>query len=255
MKIALSITVLVCMVMSVRAQVPVPARATKAADTPVVRDNRGAAKWSVFPYNGVIDQCNVSIPGSVYHSAGDLIGYVFYRIDPSVETIKYYISTYNPVIIGIYTSQGMLDEGRQYAASNSKSRFLWAPGKNDISDYHAMVCVGFDDVNKQFILLNSWGSNWGEAGFCYIPYSVFYERAREFYIAKPENRNFVTTGNKVKQILGTFKGEISAFDYRDDVRRTNELFKEDLEMLKAKTNRTATQDQLLKQLKDRVNLK
>lgn len=35
---------------------------------------------------------------------------------------------------------------------------------------HAVVCVGFDDDKKMFLVRNSWGSSWGEEGYCWFPY-------------------------------------------------------------------------------------
>ncbi|GAM25822.1 hypothetical protein SAMD00019534_089970 [Acytostelium subglobosum LB1] len=35
---------------------------------------------------------------------------------------------------------------------------------------HAMLCVGYNDKDQVFIIRNSWGSTWGDKGYCYIPY-------------------------------------------------------------------------------------
>jgi len=35
---------------------------------------------------------------------------------------------------------------------------------------HAMVIVGFSDILQMFLVRNSWGVDWGEGGYCYIPY-------------------------------------------------------------------------------------
>lgn len=36
---------------------------------------------------------------------------------------------------------------------------------------HAMLCVGYSDPDKVFIVRNSWGEDWGDDGYCYIPYA------------------------------------------------------------------------------------
>jgi hypothetical protein len=36
---------------------------------------------------------------------------------------------------------------------------------------HAMLCVGYSDVDQVFIVRNSWGADWGERGYCYMPYN------------------------------------------------------------------------------------
>jgi C1A family cysteine protease len=36
---------------------------------------------------------------------------------------------------------------------------------------HAVVCVGYDDARQAFIVRNSWGAGWGEAGYGWMPYA------------------------------------------------------------------------------------
>lgn len=36
---------------------------------------------------------------------------------------------------------------------------------------HAVMCVGYDDSKQVFIVRNSWGSGWGDGGYCYMPYA------------------------------------------------------------------------------------
>jgi C1A family cysteine protease len=35
---------------------------------------------------------------------------------------------------------------------------------------HAVMAVGYDDEKKHFIIQNSWGTEWGDKGFFYMPY-------------------------------------------------------------------------------------
>ena len=36
--------------------------------------------------------------------------------------------------------------------------------------WHAMLCVGYSDKDHMFIVRNSWGPEWGDRGYCYVPY-------------------------------------------------------------------------------------
>jgi len=47
--------------------------------------------------------------------------------------------------------------------------------------------VGFDDSRQWFIVRNSWGTSWGDAGYCYMPYNYICDTslANDFWTIKP----------------------------------------------------------------------
>ena len=51
------------------------------------------------------------------------------------------------------------------------------PDREKHNGGHAMLCVGYSDPDQVFIVRNSWGDDWGEQGYCYIPYD---------YMTKPD---------------------------------------------------------------------
>ena len=59
---------------------------------------------------------------------------------------------------------------------NATTGFVKRPTKSEIESadfgYHAMVIVGYSDDTKFFVVRNSWGEDFGEKGYCYIPYST-----------------------------------------------------------------------------------
>lgn len=36
---------------------------------------------------------------------------------------------------------------------------------------HAVMCVGYDDAKQTFTVRNSWGADWGDEGYFYLPYA------------------------------------------------------------------------------------
>ena len=36
---------------------------------------------------------------------------------------------------------------------------------------HAMLIVGYDNLKQVYIVRNSWGTDWGDKGYCYFPYA------------------------------------------------------------------------------------
>lgn len=57
--------------------------------------------------------------------------------------------------------------------------------------YHAMVVVGYSDDTKFFIVRNSWGEQFGDKGYCYIPYS---------YVCDPELNRMACIVTEVSNI-------------------------------------------------------
>ena len=53
----------------------------------------------------------------------------------------------------------------------AKTGIMCMPGKDEkLLGGHAVMCVGFSDSKKKFIIRNSWGVNWGDDGYFYMPY-------------------------------------------------------------------------------------
>ena len=46
---------------------------------------------------------------------------------------------------------------------------------------HAVMAVGYDQKQKRFIVRNSWGSQWGQAGYFTIPYAYIESMASDFW--------------------------------------------------------------------------
>jgi hypothetical protein len=42
------------------------------------------------------------------------------------------------------------------------------PKREDFFGLHAITCVGYDDEKQAFRIVNSWGPNWGDAGFLWL---------------------------------------------------------------------------------------
>ncbi len=45
--------------------------------------------------------------------------------------------------------------------------------REDFLGSHALLLVGYSDIDEVVIARNTWGSNWGDRGYCYLPYEYF----------------------------------------------------------------------------------
>lgn len=75
--------------------------------------------------------------------------------------IKLSLAQKKPVIIGMPVTKKFTE----------LRTAIWQPQAGDSPvGGHAMVIIGFDDSLEAFELMNSWGKNWGDGGFCWIKY-------------------------------------------------------------------------------------
>lgn len=93
-----------------------------------------------------------------------------------IQKVKKSISEKKPVIIAIIPCPPSFQKAKEVWDTTEE------PDINS-SGGHALCVVGYDD-NKYggaFEIQNSWGTNWGNDGYIWIPYTVFDKFAREAY--------------------------------------------------------------------------
>jgi C1A family cysteine protease len=79
----------------------------------------------------------------------------------TVDDIKNAVYTYGPVVATFYVYNDFFSY-RSGVYSYTTGSYVGA---------HAVLVVGYDDVGQAFIVKNSWGTGWGEAGYFMIAYS------------------------------------------------------------------------------------
>ena len=84
-----------------------------------------------------------------------------------LNNIKAIFNTYNvPIIFGFMVYESFMTE------NVAKTGLVPMPdlNKERFQGGHAMNIIGYDDEKQLFICANSWGIEWGNKGFCYMPY-------------------------------------------------------------------------------------
>jgi hypothetical protein len=86
-----------------------------------------------------------------------------------VATIKE-LSRNRPVVIGMMLTPSFDTIGKGG---------LWRPKPGEqITGGHAMVVVGYDEINNRFELMNSWGTSFGDNGFAYVSFADYAKYCR-----------------------------------------------------------------------------
>jgi hypothetical protein len=88
-----------------------------------------------------------------------------------IDGIKLALKADGPVVAGIEMHDSAMGQ------NVGKTGKIPLPGVNDkVVGGHAVAIVGYDDENKLFKFVNSWGASWGDHGFGYLPYDYLNNR-------------------------------------------------------------------------------
>jgi hypothetical protein len=144
-----------------------------------VLSQQGAVKWSDMPYN---ESDYLTRPNSSLKNNAKKYKIDFWRRVNFVDSkeVKAQLNAGFPVIIGAMIDRGFVNSGRNSAGQD----FTWSASSGEQLGGHAMLVVGYDDSKSAFKVLNSWGQDWGNDGYCWISYSFFSNAIREAYVMK-----------------------------------------------------------------------
>jgi papain like protease len=98
----------------------------------------------------------------------------------ALDDVRKVLSAGCPVHVSMNTGQAFSDVGRD-------GRFNAAESPWGRHGRHAMLIVGY--TGNFFIVKNSWGTDWGDSGFCYIPKNVLAGSDPEFVAVLLKNPN------------------------------------------------------------------
>jgi len=125
--------------------------------------NLGVCSEKKWPY--VITQFTKKPSGACFKEAGRHKVTSYHRI-LTLQQMKQCLAEGYPFVFGftVYASF------ESQAVANSGIVPMPAPGEKVVGG-HAVLAVGYDDNKQQFIIRNSWGTNWGIAGYFMMPYA------------------------------------------------------------------------------------
>jgi C1A family cysteine protease len=93
-------------------------------------------------------------------------GYCKLTLDNGLDDFKLSLSKGFPVIFGMMVPRSF------YLTPASGVFTMPSPDEIRLGG-HALLAVGYNDEKQHFIVRNSWGEEFGDKGYCYIPYEFF----------------------------------------------------------------------------------
>ncbi|GAB4358219.1 MAG: hypothetical protein Fur0042_27670 [Cyanophyceae cyanobacterium] len=132
----------------------------------------GACTEVTWPYE--LTGLNRKPPSTAYEEALWFLVDEARELEVNLETFKHCLAEGFPFVFGLRLFKSF-DQARRNGRVPMPDPNTEA-GRTSHGN-HAMLCVGYSDHNQCFIVRNSWGEDWGDRGYCYIPYG---------YLSNPE---------------------------------------------------------------------
>src|SRR3954469_9285728 len=124
----------------------------------------GACKETTWPY--IIQQFATKPSGPAYKEAQNYQAIQYRRLDNTdITQLKSCLYQGFPFVFGFSVYQSFMSQGV------ARTGLMPMPSKRErLLGGHAVLAVGYDDSKQVFIVRNSWGPNWGDKGYFYMPY-------------------------------------------------------------------------------------
>ena len=134
----------------------------------LLRD-RGAATLSTFPYAAHDYRTQ---PPALANREAPAFRIENFGFVPNGAEMRALLARGEIVVLGVRTNP--VFSGGRYdvydVEAHERGRAQRAPGQPH--GYHAMCVAGYDDARQAFLVLNSWGSDWGQNGAIWVHYDV-----------------------------------------------------------------------------------
>jgi C1A family cysteine protease len=124
----------------------------------------GVCPESEWPYNPY--QFAIKPPAKCYQDALKEKALKVQNVLCNLQSMKNCLASGFPFVVGIAIYESF--ESIQVASNGVVP--MPKPNESCLGG-HAVVCVGYDDSKKSWIMRNSWGTSWGLKGYFYLPYA------------------------------------------------------------------------------------
>lgn len=116
-----------------------------------------------WPY--IIKKFSLKPTKKAYQDAQNFQILSYWRIN-SPEEMKHTLSLGYPFVFGFAVYESFESD------KVTKTGIVPLPKKGErLLGGHAVMAAGYNDQKQWFIVRNSWGRQWGDQGYCYLPYA------------------------------------------------------------------------------------
>lgn len=128
--------------------------------------NYGLCDEKLWPYINILDKFQQLPPRTCFINTYNIKNFVYNFIPQNITSIKNSLASGKPILVGIVVYDSFYN--------NSANKYGLIPYPNTINESvlggHAILLIGYDDKTETIKFQNSWGINWGNKGYGFIPY-------------------------------------------------------------------------------------
>jgi hypothetical protein len=114
----------------------------------------------------------VQPPEAVYREAEQFQASDWWSVPVDADAMRACLASGFPITFGTRCTESFMRA--------PSSGIISMPGASESADgrhgRHALLLVGYDDRRRMFVVRNSWGADWGDRGYCYMPYDYVLNR-------------------------------------------------------------------------------
>jgi C1A family cysteine protease len=130
---------------------------------------QGVCPESMWPYD--MTKFTERPPDQCYQDGAQNRAISYQRLNRDVNQLKGCLASGYPFVFGFTVYESF--ESQEVAQSGQAP--MPAHGER-VMGGHAVMAVGYDDGNQWWLVRNSWGANWGMAGYFTLPYAYLAQR-------------------------------------------------------------------------------
>jgi hypothetical protein len=123
----------------------------------------GCASEVTMPYNSSPGAWRCQPSQRAFLEASDFRA-IYHATLPDLAAIKHAITHMTPAILAVRYDDSFL-------AKADTGLYRWSGDQN--SGFHVLCGVGYDDTRGAIRLMNSWGADWKDHGYCWVAYDQF----------------------------------------------------------------------------------
>jgi len=130
----------------------------------ILHTESGLCTETTWPYNE--NAVNARPAKKAYDEALNYQALEVCSLETDLDSLKGCLAEGYPFIFGLRLFDSFQSVGARGIVPMPKQDEL----AHENHGLHAMLCVGYSDAERYFIVKNSWSAEWGDNGYCYIPF-------------------------------------------------------------------------------------